>query len=52
MEVALVVTSMDLVADVVDQGVVAVVAEECLAGVDLVTRAGVAAEEEEVVILE
>lgn len=48
MEVALVGTSMDLVVDVVDQVVVAVVVEEWVAGVDFVTKAGV----EEVVILE
>ena len=47
MEVALAVTSMDLVVEVVDQVGGGVVAEEWVAEVDFATRAGV----EEVVIL-
>jgi len=47
LEVALVVTSMDLVVGVVDQVVGVVVAEEWVAEVDFATRAGV----EEVVVV-
>ena len=41
LEVALVVTSMDTVVDVVEEVEVGVVVEECLAEVDFVIRAGV-----------